>query len=230
MMGLRGCRLGITFPAIVEMQVKAILRAALALQSKGFRVFPEIMVPLIASVEEVCFLRKLVDEKAAQLFAVNHNSVTYKFGAMIELPRAAVCAASIAQAVDFISFGTNDLTQMTFGFSRDDSYKYLETYLDLGILKRDPFLTIDCDGVGALMRMAVLQARAANPTIKIGVCGEHGGDPESIGFFHSLGVDYVSCSPARIPVAQLALAQVSLLHQEDDSAPPVREFPPQVLS
>ena len=143
---------------------------------------------------------------------------------MVELPRAAVCAGTIAKAVDFLSFGTNDLTQMTFGFSRDDARKYLDTYLELGILKNDPFMTIDREGVGSLIRSAVLEARAANPKIKIGVCGEHGGDPASIQFFEEIGVDYVSCSPARIPIAQLSAAQIvpSTSRAHEYAAVPVR--------
>jgi pyruvate,orthophosphate dikinase len=192
------------------MQVRAILEAAIAVQRKGVRTAPEIMVPLVAGVEEVRAIRRLVDETAEAVFAELRQSTPYKFGAMIELPRAAVCAGSIAKEVDFLSFGTNDLTQMTFGFSRDDARKYLDAYIEAGILKKDPFITLDREGVGALMQMAIEQARQANPTIKIGVCGEHGGDPESIEFLLSLDLNYVSCSPARIPAAQVAIAQTSI--------------------
>ena len=210
MMGHRGCRLGITHPEIIVMQVRAILEAAIAVQRKGVRTVPEIMVPLVAGVEEVRAMRRLVNETAEAVFAELRHSTLYKFGAMIELPRAAVCAGSIAKEVDFLSFGTNDLTQMTFGFSRDDARKYLDAYLEAGLLKKDPFITLDREGVGALMQMAIEQARQANPAIKIGVCGEHGGDPESIEFLLTLELDYVSCSPARIPAAQVAIAQTSI--------------------
>ncbi len=208
MLGHRGCRLGITYPEIIAMQVKAILSAALDARTEGNEPVPEIMVPLVACLEEMRFLRKVIDSAAAELFSERGTTVHYRVGVMIELPRAAVCAGSIAEEVDFLSFGTNDLTQMTFGFSRDDARKYLDTYLELGILKDDPFLTLDQEGVGALIRSAVRDARLAKPGIKIGVCGEHGGDPASIAFFHSLGMDYVSCSPARLPAALLAMAQL----------------------
>jgi pyruvate,orthophosphate dikinase len=210
MLGHRGCRLGITHPEIIVMQVRAILEAAIAVQRKGVRTVPEIMVPLVAGVEEVRAIRKLVNETAEAVFAELRHSTLYKFGAMIELPRAAVCAGSIAKEVDFLSFGTNDLTQMTFGFSRDDARKYLDAYLEAGLLKKDPFITLDREGVGSLMQMAIEQARQANRAIKIGVCGEHGGDPESIEFLLTLELDYVSCSPARIPAAQVAIAQTSI--------------------
>jgi pyruvate,orthophosphate dikinase len=215
MMGHRGCRLGITYPEIIAMQVRAILRTAIIVQAEGVPVEPEIMIPLVSSVEEIRFLRKVIVATAEEVFAEEHETVRYRLGTMIELPRAAMCAGAIAREVDFLSFGTNDLTQMTFGFSRDDASRYLDTYLELGILKEDPFLILDQEGVGQLIRMAVLNARQANPSIKIGVCGEHAGDPRSIEFLHSLGVDYVSASPARIPIAQLALAQAHL-----KSAPP----------
>jgi pyruvate,orthophosphate dikinase len=217
MMGHRGCRLGITHPEIIAMQTRAILEAAIAVEKKGIRVMPEIMVPLVAGSEEIRAIRKLVDETAEKVFAELRQSVPYKFGAMIELPRAALCAGSIAAAVDFLSFGTNDLTQMTFGFSRDDARKYLEAYIEAGIFKTDPFLTLDREGVGALMKMAIEQARQANPAIKIGVCGEHAGDPESIEFLQTLDLNYISCSPARIPSARLATAQAAIAGEENNS-------------
>jgi pyruvate,orthophosphate dikinase len=210
MMGHRGCRLGITHPEIIVMQVRAILEAAIAVRRKGVRPVPEIMVPLVAGIAEVRAMRKLVDETAESVFAELRQSTPYKFGAMIELPRAAICAASIAKEVDFLSFGTNDLTQMTFGFSRDDAGKYLDAYIEAGILMKDPFITIDREGVGALMQMAIERAREANPAIKIGVCGEHAGDPESIEFLQTLDLNYLSCSPARIPAARLAIAQAAI--------------------
>jgi pyruvate,orthophosphate dikinase len=207
MMGHRGCRLSITYPEILRMQVTAILEAALQVEDEGYQPVPEIMVPLVASAEEIRWLRALIDRTALDLFARRHRSTAYEVGTMIELPRAAVCAGSLADQVSFVSFGTNDLTQMTYGFSRDDSRSYIESYLEQGILKVDPFVTVDRLGVGALMETAIRQLKAKNPKIRIGVCGEHGGDPESIAFFASLGVDYVSCSPARLPYAQLAVAR-----------------------
>jgi pyruvate,orthophosphate dikinase len=213
MLGLRGCRLGIVHPEILVMQIKAILQAALRVKGEGVEVLPEIMVPLVACVEEVRHLRKLIEDTASVVFHQQGRRIGYRVGVMIELPRAAVCAEEIAREVDFMSFGTNDLTQLTFGFSRDDAHKYLDTYLELGILKHNPFLTIDREGVGSLVEMAVRRARSANPKIKIGICGEHGGDPDSIAFFESVGIDYVSCSPARIPIAQLSAAQTSLARQ-----------------
>jgi pyruvate,orthophosphate dikinase len=213
MMGLRGCRLGIVHPEIIVMQVRAILRAALRVKAEGIAVLPEIMVPLVACVEEVRFLRKLIEATAADVFSQEGRRIAYRVGVMIEVPRAAACADEIAREVDFMSFGTNDLTQLTFGFSRDDAHKYLDTYLELGILKHDPFVTIDRDGVGSLIRLAIRKAREANANIKIGICGEHGGDPASIAFFEELEVDYVSCSPARLPMAQLSAAHTSIARE-----------------
>jgi pyruvate,orthophosphate dikinase len=210
MMGHRGCRLSISYPEILEMQVRAILQAAIKVAAEGFVPVPEIMVPLVASAEEMRWLRRLIDEVAAEVFANHRASIDYSVGTMIELPRAAVCAGAIAQYASFASFGTNDLTQMTFGFSRDDAGKYIDRYIEEGILKVDPFVTLDREGVGALIAMAIKQMRAVKPGIKIGVCGEHGGDPASIEFFVSAGVDYVSCSPARLPVAQIAVAQAKI--------------------
>jgi pyruvate,orthophosphate dikinase len=210
MMGLRGCRLGIVHPEIIVMQVKAILRAAHRVKAEGIAVLPEIMVPLVACLEEVRFLRRLIEAAASDVFAQEGRRIGYRVGVMMEVPRAAACAGEIAREVDFMSFGTNDLTQLTFGFSRDDAHKYLETYLDLGILKHDPFITIDRVGVGSLIGLAIRKARKANPGITIGICGEHGGDPASIAFFQELGVDYVSCSPARLPIAQLSAAHTSI--------------------
>jgi len=213
MMGHRGCRLSITYPEILQMQVRAILRAALTVTAEGFYPTPEIMVPFVALEEEIRVLAKMIDETAVEVLSGSTNRIPYTIGTMIELPRAAVCARSISKHVSFISFGTNDLTQMTYGFSRDDARSYLDSYLEQGILKVDPFITIDREGVGFLIETAITQARLSNPKIKIGVCGEHGGDPDSISFFKSLGVDYVSCSPARIAVAQLAMAQAEGLEE-----------------
>jgi pyruvate,orthophosphate dikinase len=170
-----------------------------------------------------------VEETAQAVFAELRQSTPYKFGAMIELPRAAVCAGSIAKEVDFLSFGTNDLTQMTFGFSRDDARKYLDAYIEEGILEKDPFIAIDREGVGALMQMAIERAREANPAIKIGVCGEHGGDPESIEFLQTLDLNYLSCSPARIPAARLAIAQTAIAGETHSPALVPMEVCPEAL-
>ncbi len=210
MMGHRGCRLSLTYPEILRMQVRAILQAALAVTADGFEPHPEIMVPLVSSEEEMHVLTDLINATASEVFAAHNASVPYRIGTMIELPRAALCAGSISKHVSFISFGTNDLTQMTYGFSRDDARSYLDSYLEQGIFKADPFITIDQEGVGELMRMAIASVRRVNPAIKIGVCGEHGGDPESIAFFHTLGVDYVSCSPSRLRIARFAVAKAGL--------------------
>jgi len=210
MMGHRGCRLSLTYPEILEMQVRAILQAAVESAQEGLDPHPEIMVPLVACEEEMRALALMIHATAEELFTAASRRVEYRIGTMIELPRAAVCAGPISKHVSFISFGTNDLTQMTYGFSRDDARSYLDSYLEQGILKADPFQTIDQEGVGFLIKMAIKSARQANPGIKIGVCGEHGGDPESIRFFHAIGVDYVSCSPARLCAAQIAMAQAGL--------------------
>jgi pyruvate,orthophosphate dikinase len=207
MMGHRGCRLSLTYPEILQMQVRAILQAALRVGDQGFEPSPEIMVPLVATEEEMRALAEMIHKTAVEVFSAQGKRIAYSLGTMIELPRAAICAGPISKHVSFISFGTNDLTQMTYGFSRDDSRSYLDSYLEQGILKADPFVTIDREGVGYLMELAIKSVRQLNPAIKIGVCGEHGGDPESIHFFQSLGVDYVSCSPSRLPLAQLAAAQ-----------------------
>jgi pyruvate, orthophosphate dikinase len=207
MMGHRGCRLSITYPEILEMQVTAILQAALTVADEGLVPVTEIMLPLVACAEEVHHLRRRVDEIASKVFLRQGKTISYRFGTMIELPRAAICAGTFADQVTFASIGSNDLTQMTYGFSRDDARKYLDTYIEQRIIPVDPFITIDREGVGALIEIAIRQLRKKNPKIKIGVCGEHGGDPSSIAFFRSIGVDYVSCSPARLPVALLAAAQ-----------------------
>jgi pyruvate, orthophosphate dikinase len=213
MMGHRGCRLSLTYPEILEMQVRAILQAASNVIKEGFNPVPEIMVPLVSSEQEMQVLAEMIHKTASGVQTASGMTISYKVGTMIELPRAALVADQIVKHVSFLSFGTNDLTQMTYGFSRDDSRTYLDHYLERGILKADPFITIDQEGVGELIRTAIERVRKVNPRVKIGVCGEHGGDPESIRFFCSIGVDYVSCSPARIPVAQLATAQASIQQQ-----------------
>ncbi|MEM7688189.1 MAG: pyruvate, phosphate dikinase [Pseudomonadota bacterium] len=211
MLGHRGCRLGITFPEIYEMQVRAIFEAACAVQAdSGEAPLPEIMIPLVATKKELAILRVLVDRVAEEVFAEKGVTVAYLVGTMIELPRAALMAGDIAEEGEFFSFGTNDLTQTTLGVSRDDSAKFLAPYVDKGIFPRDPFVSIDIDGVGQLVEMAAESGRTTRPDIKLGICGEHGGDPASIAFCESVGLDYVSASPYRVPIARLAAAQAAL--------------------
>ncbi|MDH4224535.1 MAG: PEP-utilizing enzyme, partial [Deltaproteobacteria bacterium] len=210
MLGHRGCRLGITFPEIYLTQAKAIVEAACRAALDGLPVAPEIMIPLISLPAEFIRLKELILPLCRQTMAAMGISVPLKIGTMIETPRATLCAGEIARHADFFSFGTNDLTQMTFGFSRDDSASFLPAYVEKGVLKQDPFVVLDEEGVGALVRMAVLAGRKANPRLTIGICGEHGGEPRSIEFSHRLGLDYVSCSPYRIPIARLASAQSAL--------------------
>ncbi|HEC91253.1 MAG TPA: pyruvate, phosphate dikinase, partial [Alphaproteobacteria bacterium] len=210
MLGLRGCRLGITFPEIYEMQVRAIIGAAVEARKAGGKVEPEIMVPLISHQTELAILKEMIDRVAAEVMTEAGENVAYLVGAMIELPRAALGAGAIAGEAEFFSFGTNDLTQATYGLSRDDAAPFIDTYRDQGIFDADPFQTLDVDGVGELIKIAVLRGREARPDIKLGICGEHGGDPASVRFFHRAGLDYVSCSPYRVPVARLAAAQAAL--------------------
>ncbi len=210
MLGHRGCRLGITHPEIYETQVRAIFEAAAAAIREGLSPNPEIMIPLVGTKEEFDRLKVLVDETARKATAETGQPVSYKVGTMIEIPRAALRAAEIAEKADFFSFGTNDLTQMTFGFSRDDAASFLPAYIEKGILPEDPFMSLDASGVGELVAIATERGRKTNPKLKVGVCGEHGGDPRSIAFFHDVGLDYVSCSPYRVPVARLAAAQAAL--------------------
>ena len=211
MMGLRGCRLGLTFPEINEMQVRAIMEAACQLAKEGKTVTPEIMIPLIGHVNELSTVKAQLESVARQVMEQAGVRVAYRFGTMIEIPRAALTAGAIAEHAEFFSFGTNDLTQMTFGYSRDDAEgRFLSHYLDSKILKDNPFETLDQEGVGQLMEMAVKQGRKARPDLKLGICGEHGGDPASVVFAHHLGLDYVSCSPFRVPIARLAAAQAAV--------------------
>jgi len=210
MLGHRGCRLAISYPEIYAMQVRAILDAALDVAARKIPVHPEIMIPLVATARELARLRKLVEDTAAEVFARRKQKIAYKIGTMIEVPRAALVADRIAAHADFFSFGTNDLTQMSLGLSRDDSGRFLPHYVESGVFNDDPFATLDTDGVGGLMKIAAAKGRAQNPKLKLGICGEHGGDPRSIAFCQSLGVDYVSCSPYRVPVARLAAAQAAL--------------------
>ena len=214
MLGHRGCRLGISFPEITAMQARAILEAAASLLKENIRVFPEIMIPLVGDVREFRHQRAIVDQVARDVQQATGIEVPYLVGTMIEVPRAALTADEIASEAQFFSFGTNDLTQMTYGYSRDDVSKFLYEYLEVGILDRDPFVSLDQTGVGQLVAGAVEKGRTARPDIKIGICGEHGGDPRSIDFCYRHGLNYVSCSPYRVPIARLAAAQATLLHQE----------------
>jgi pyruvate, orthophosphate dikinase len=209
MLGHRGCRLGITYPEITEMQARAIFEAAVAVAKKGVRVFPEVMIPLTATLKEMQNQAAIVRRVAEEVFKEKGKKVNYLVGTMIELPRAALMASEIATAAEFFSFGTNDLTQTTFGFSRDDVNKILPTYLEEGILKQDPFAVLDREGVGQLVRMATQNGRKTNPKLKVGICGEHGGDPSSVEFCHKTGLNYVSCSPFRVLTARLAAAQAA---------------------
>ncbi len=210
MLGHRGCRLGITYPEITEMQTRAIIEAALNCQARGIKVFPEIMVPLVGTLKELQNQADVINSTAAKVFEERGESIHYKVGTMIEVPRAALTANQIAEVADFFSFGTNDLTQMTFGYSRDDAPKFLKFYKEKGILKVDPFEVLDQEGVGQLVRMGVEKGRATNPDLKVGICGEHGGEPSSVKFCTKLGMNYVSCSPFRVPIARVAAAQGSL--------------------
>ncbi len=213
MLGHRGCRLPITYPEILEMQAKAILEAALELTRDGIKVIPEIMIPLAGTVQEIKILKDQITEIADELMKKNDIKFEYKVGTMIEIPRACVVADQIATEAEFFSFGTNDLTQLTFGFSRDDVNKFLPAYIEQGILEKDPFATLDIDGVGPLVHMGIQKGKSARKDLKIGICGEHGGDPNSVTFCYKAGMDYVSCSPFRVPVARLAAAQAHITEQ-----------------
>jgi pyruvate,orthophosphate dikinase len=210
MLGHRGCRLAITYPEIYAMQVHAIIEAALKVSGLGIKVDPEIMIPLVAHARELEILRKLVDDTAAEVFRKKKKKIRYKVGTMIEVPRAALTADEVVRYADFFSFGTNDLTQMGFGLSRDDSGRFLPAYIEEDVLENDPFAQLDTVGIGQLMEIATAKGRAEKPELKVGICGEHGGDPSSITFCHDLGLDYVSCSPYRVPVARLAAAHAAL--------------------
>ncbi|XP_023766988.1 pyruvate, phosphate dikinase, chloroplastic isoform X2 [Lactuca sativa] len=208
MLGFRGCRLGISYPELTEMQVRAIFQAGVTMSNQGVTVLPEIMVPLVGTPEELRHQISVIRGVASKVFSEMGLSLKYKVGTMIEIPRAALIADEIAKEAEFFSFGTNDLTQMTFGYSRDDVGKFLPVYLSKGILQNDPFEVLDQKGVGQLIKMATDKGRAANPNLKVGICGEHGGEPSSVAFFDGVGLDYVSCSPFRVPIARLAAAQV----------------------
>ncbi len=210
MLGHRGCRLTVTYPEILEMQSRAILEAALELTRDGVKVIPEIMIPLAGTVQEIKILKDQIVDIADEIMEKNNLKFEYKVGTMIEIPRACIVADQIATEAEFFSFGTNDLTQLTFGFSRDDIGKFLPDYLEKGILEKDPFATLDIDGVGPLVLMGIEKGRSAKKDLKIGICGEHGGDPNSVKFCYKAGMDYVSCSPYRVPVARLAAAQAHI--------------------
>jgi pyruvate,orthophosphate dikinase len=214
MMGLRGVRLSIYMPEIVEMQVRAIFEAAANMAKKGVVVKPEVMIPLTGTVKELEWIQPRLERIAKQVMEEKGITFEYKFGTMIEIPRAAVTAGEIAKLAQFFSFGTNDLTQMTFGYSRDDAERnFLVKYVEEGILPKNPFQTLDREGVGRLMKMCIEEGRATRPDLEVGICGEHGGDPSSIEFCHIVGNNYVSCSPFRVPVARLAAAHAALKHQ-----------------
>ena len=214
MMGHRGCRLAVTYPEIARMQTRAVIKAALNVQARHpeWTIVPEIMIPLVGEVKELAYVKSVVVETADQLIRESGTNLEYKVGTMIEIPRAALTADEIAKEADFFSFGTNDLTQMTFGFSRDDAGKFLESYYDKKIYEFDPFQRLDQVGVGRLVEMAATLGRKTKPGLKLGVCGEHGGEASSVQFFHNVGLDYVSCSPFRVPIARLAAAQAAIRH------------------
>ena len=208
MMGLRGCRLGLTFPEINEMQVRAIFSAACDLKKEGVNVKPYVMIPLIGHVNELKTAKDILVRVANEVMTEKGITVDYKFGTMIEIPRAALTAGEVAEYAEFFSYGTNDLTQMTFGYSRDDAEgKFLKNYVEQKILPANPFITLDQKGVGRLIEMSIKEGKAVNPSLIGGICGEHGGDPDSVKFAHKIGLNYVSCSPYRVPQARLAAAQ-----------------------
>ena len=212
MMGHRGCRLSVTYPEIAAMQTRAIIKAAIAVKARhaDWNIVPEIMIPLVGDVKELKFVKDVVVKTADEEIAAAGTELKYEVGTMIEIPRAALTADDIAKEAEFFCFGTNDLTQMTFGFSRDDAGKFLPSYYSNKIYESDPFARLDTTGVGRLMDTAVKLGKSTRPTLHCGICGEHGGDPSSIAFCHKVGLDYVSCSPFRVPIARLAAAQAAI--------------------
>ena len=216
MMGHRGCRLAVSFPEIARMQTKAVIEAAINVNKKhpSWHIEPEIMIPLVGEVKELAYVKGIVVETADKLIAEKKVKMKYQVGTMIEIPRAAITAGEIAQEAEFFSFGTNDLTQMTFGFSRDDAGTFLPYYYNRKIYDFDPFQHLDQKGVGQLIRMAAVAGRKTRPDLKLGICGEHGGDPLSIQFVDTVGLDYVSCSPYRVPIARLAAAQAAIRNKK----------------
>ena len=215
MMGHRGCRLDVTYPEIAKMQTRAVMEAAINVDKSGIHVEPEIMIPLVGEVKELSYVKNIVEDTIKEVFEEKNYKLKYKIGTMIEIPRAAITADKIAEEAEFFSFGTNDLTQMTFGFSRDDAGKFLKDYYDKQILESDPFARIDEEGVGELIKIAVEKGKSVRADIKLGICGEHGGDPSSVDFCHRMGLTYVSCSPFRVPIARLAAAQAAIREQEN---------------
>ena len=211
-MGHRGCRLAVTYPEIAIMQTKAVIKAAIAVQNRhpDWKVVPEIMIPLVGDIKELQFVKRVVVDTADKVIADAKSNLKYEVGTMIEIPRAALTADEIAKDADFFCFGTNDLTQMTFGFSRDDAGKFLPSYYANKIYESDPFARLDTNGVGKLMELSIQLGKSTNPKLHTGICGEHGGDPSSIEFCHKIGLDYVSCSPYRVPIARLAAAQANI--------------------
>jgi pyruvate,orthophosphate dikinase len=207
MLGFRGCRLGVAYPEITEMQARAIIEAAINVVKKGIKVKPEIMIPLVSHVNEYKLQEEIVRNVAAQVMKEKGKKIKYLVGTMIELPRACVTADEIAEHAEFFSFGTNDLTQTTFGLSRDDAGKFLPLYVEREIIPSDPFEALDQTGVGQLVEMGTKKGRSTNSELKVGICGEHGGEPSSVEFCHRIGLDYVSCSPFRLPIARLAAAR-----------------------
>jgi len=214
MLGFRGVRLGIVYPEISEMQVRAIFKAAINAKKDGIKTIPEIMIPVVGDKEEIREMRELVNRIAKEVFKETNSKVKYLVGVMIELPRACVVANKIARYADFFSFGTNDLTQTTFGYSRDDSARFIPSYIEGGVLLNDPFQILDQSGVGEMIKIAIKKGKETKPELKLGICGEHGGEPSSIEFCHNNGLDYVSCSPFRVPIARLAAAQAAIKEKE----------------
>ncbi len=217
MLGHRGCRLGLTYPEVSDMQVRAIIEAAIKVKKEGIDVQPEIMIPLVGHYKELAIARERAEKVIQQVFEEQETKVKYNIGTMIEIPRGAITADEVAKYADFFSFGTNDLTQMGAGFSRDDAGKFLPEYVEMSIYSHDPFQVLDQEGIGRLMKIAVKYGRKTKPELKIGICGEHGGEPASVMFCHRIGLDYVSCSPYRVPVARLSAAHAALEFGEPGS-------------
>ena len=216
MMGHRGCRLAVTYPEIAKMQTRALMEAAIEVkEEEGYDIVPEIMIPLVGEKKELKFVKDIVVEVAEQVKKEKGSDMKYHIGTMVEIPRAALLANEVAEEAEFFSFGTNDLTQMTFGFSRDDAGKFLDAYYKAKIYESDPFAKLDQNGVGQLVRMAVEKGKATRPDIKLGICGEHGGEPSSVEFCHNIGLTYVSCSPFRVPIARLAAAQAAIKNPKE---------------
>jgi pyruvate,orthophosphate dikinase len=210
MLGLRGCRLSVVHPEITEMQVRAIISAAVVATEEGYQPLPEIMIPLVVNVREIRLVSEIIDRGIQAVMKEKSLSIRYKIGTMMETPRACLGADRLAKDVEFMSFGTNDLTQMTYGFSRDDAGKFIPAYLTNKLIEMDPFVSLDQRAIGKLMKMAIKDSRRKKKGIKYGICGEHGGDPRSVKYCHEIGLDYVSCSPFRIPIARIAAAQANV--------------------